>query len=60
MCIRDSASRRPKEPPPELPPNVWPLWFVAFAFHHTRRFGVLYVLGLVGDVVIRKLGLVGP
>ena len=60
LALKAYASRRPKEPPPELPPNVWPLWFVAFAFHHTRRFGVLYVLGLVGDVVIRKLGLVGP
>lgn len=60
LALKAYGSRRPERPPPELPPNVWPLWFVAFAFHHTRRFGMLYVLGLVADVVIRKMGLVGP
>jgi len=60
LSFKAYRARRPKRPPPELPPNVWPLWFVAFAFHHTRRFGMLYVLGLVADVVIRKMGLVGP
>ncbi|MBE7480375.1 MAG: prenyltransferase [Polyangiaceae bacterium] len=60
LALKAYRFRRPAKPPPELPPNVWPLWFVAFAFHHTRRFGLLYVLGLVADVVLRKMGLVGP
>lgn len=60
LSIKAYRQRRPERPPKELPPNVWPLWFVAFAFHHTRRFGMLYVLGLVLDVVVRKVGLVGP
>jgi 1,4-dihydroxy-2-naphthoate octaprenyltransferase len=50
---------RPKAPPPELPKGVWPLWFVAFAFIHTRRFGLLYVAGIVLDVTIRRMGLIG-
>ncbi|MCA9597319.1 MAG: prenyltransferase [Myxococcales bacterium] len=50
---------RPAKPPPELPKGVWPLWFVAFAFIHTRRFGLLYVVGIVIDVVIRRMGLIG-
>ncbi len=35
---------RPAEPPPRFP--VWPLWFAAVAFLHTRRAGALLVLGL--------------
>jgi 1,4-dihydroxy-2-naphthoate octaprenyltransferase len=40
------ALRRPK---PAAPPRgfpVWPLWFAAFAFTHTRRAGALLVAGL--------------
>ena len=36
---------RPERPPPHFP--VWPLWFAAIAFVHTRRAGALLVLGLV-------------
>jgi 1,4-dihydroxy-2-naphthoate octaprenyltransferase len=35
---------RPKAPPRRFP--VWPLWFAAIAFLHTRRAGALLVLGL--------------
>jgi 1,4-dihydroxy-2-naphthoate octaprenyltransferase len=38
------------QPKPEAPPAgfpVWPLWFAAAAFVHTRRAGSLLVLGLV-------------
>ncbi len=40
------ALRRPR---PEHPPRgfpVWPLWFAAFCFTHTRRAGALLVAGL--------------
>ncbi len=40
------ALRRPR---PDAPPRgfpVWPLWFAAFAFTHTRRAGALLVAGL--------------
>ena len=36
---------KPEEPPESFP--VWPLWFAAIAFVHTRRAGSLLVLGLV-------------
>jgi len=36
---------KPDAPPPRFP--VWPLWFAAVAFVHTRRAGSLLVLGLV-------------
>ncbi len=35
---------RPAEPPPGFP--VWPLWFAAICFLHTRRAGALLVAGL--------------
>lgn len=35
---------RPAEPPANYP--VWPLWYTAAAFLHTRRAGALFVLGL--------------
>jgi 1,4-dihydroxy-2-naphthoate octaprenyltransferase len=40
------ALRRPK---PDKPPRrfpIWPLWFAAFTFTHTRRAGALLVAGL--------------
>ena len=40
---------RPDAPPPDFP--VWPLWFAAIAFVHTRRAGGLLVLGLAGAAV---------
>lgn len=57
--IRAYRHPRPERAPKRFPPNVWPLWFVAFAFRHTRRFGALYVAAIVIDVVIRRMGLVG-
>ena len=41
---------KPEAPPPGFP--IWPLWFAALAFVHTRRAGGLLVLGtLVGALV---------
>lgn len=49
------TSPKPKVCPPEFPrKDIWPLWFVAFAFVHMRRFGGLYVLGLVVDTLYSR------
>jgi 1,4-dihydroxy-2-naphthoate octaprenyltransferase len=53
------ALRRPR---PERPPcgfPVWPLWFAAFAFTHTRRAGALLVAGLAVAAIfgVKPLGL---
>lgn len=50
------GSPRPLSAPPQLPPGIWPLFFVALAFHHMRWFGGLFVLGVVLDVVRLSLG----
>jgi 1,4-dihydroxy-2-naphthoate polyprenyltransferase len=44
---------RPTEPPANYPKDTWPLWFVSFAFIHNRRFGLLYLAGLIGEVLLR-------
>lgn len=46
----------PTERPATVPADIWPLYFSAFAFWHTRRFGGLFLLGLVLDVLLRRLG----
>jgi len=55
-AVRAFRQPRPVVPPRQYPPNIWPLWFAAFAFQHTRRFGSLFLLGLAADVVARRLG----
>jgi 1,4-dihydroxy-2-naphthoate octaprenyltransferase len=59
LAFRAYSAPRPPRPPKRYPPNIWPLWFVAFAFNHMRRFGALYVLALALDVVLRRMGIVG-
>ena len=46
----------PTSMPEEYRADVWPLWFVAFAFLHNRRFGVLFAAGLILEVVLRSAG----
>jgi 1,4-dihydroxy-2-naphthoate octaprenyltransferase len=46
---------RPDEPPEEMPEGVWPLYFVAAAFWYNRRFGALFLLGLILDIVVTKV-----
>ena len=49
------ARPRPAERPVTYPADVWPLYYVAYAFAHNRRFGLLLLLALVGDVALRLL-----
>lgn len=49
---------KPTERPADYGEEVWPLWFVALSFMHNKRFGMLYVLGLILDVGLRALHIV--
>ena len=43
------------EPKPAAPPpgyRIWPLWYVALAFHHNKLAGGLFVLGLVVNLAL--------
>ena len=44
-----------RSPPPESAPEgypIWPLWYVAWAFRHTRRAGGLLIAGLLLNAVL--------
>jgi 1,4-dihydroxy-2-naphthoate octaprenyltransferase len=46
-----------RRPPPDEPPKnfpVWPLWYAALAWVHTRQAGLLLVLGLAIGVLARQ------
>ncbi len=49
-------SPKPAAAPATYPPDVWPLWFVALAFGHSRRFGGFFLLGLIVDTALKLLG----
>ncbi len=51
------AKPRPAEAPADLPPNTWPLYLSAHAFQYNKRFGSLFLLGLILDVVLVKTGI---
>jgi 1,4-dihydroxy-2-naphthoate octaprenyltransferase len=46
---------RPAGPPEWYPPGAWPLWFVSLAFLHNRRYGLLFLAGLIGEVVLKSM-----
>jgi 1,4-dihydroxy-2-naphthoate octaprenyltransferase len=48
------AKPRPRERPEHWPQLAWPLYFVRMAFVHNRRFGLLLLVGLVGDLLVRS------
>ena len=41
------AAPKPAQRPDEFPEAIWPLWFSAIAFDHTRKFTSLFVLSLL-------------
>ncbi|MGH2407949.1 MAG: prenyltransferase [Candidatus Limnocylindrales bacterium] len=43
---------KPLAPPPGYPQRGWPLWFVGYAFVHTRRAGGLLTLGLLLNALV--------
>ena len=51
--FRVLRAQRPAAKPAAYPANVWPGWFVAHAFLHNRRWGSLFLLGLVADLIAR-------
>lgn len=46
---------RPKEAPADLGPDIWPLYLSAHAFLYNKRFGGLFLLGLILDILFVKL-----
>jgi len=46
---------KPAQPPEGYPEDGWPLWYVAFSFLHNRRFGLLFLLGLIVDTFLVRV-----
>jgi 1,4-dihydroxy-2-naphthoate octaprenyltransferase len=46
---------RPAARPAAYPADAWPLWYVAYAFAHNRRFGLLFLVGLIADLAVRAV-----
>ncbi len=44
---------RPAEAPPGYP--IWPRWFSTLAFVHNRKFGNLFVVGVILDTALRLM-----
>jgi 1,4-dihydroxy-2-naphthoate octaprenyltransferase len=48
------SNPKPLEKPADFP-DVWPNYYVAAAFHHTRRFGGLFLLAVILDTAVQLL-----
>lgn len=48
-------SPKPEKMPEQFIAEIWPAWYVAFAFYHNRRFGMFFILGLFIDAVIKHI-----
>ncbi|HUX20200.1 MAG TPA: prenyltransferase [Spirochaetia bacterium] len=46
---------KPDGKPEWYPDDAWPLWFVGSAFVFTRRFGGLFIVGVLADTLIRRI-----
>ena len=46
---------RPDAAPEGYDKNAWPLYLVAHAFEFTRLFGLMFLLGLIADVMMYKV-----
>ncbi len=45
--LESFRSDKPTARPEGFPENIWPLWFSAFAFDHTRKFTTLFIAALL-------------
>lgn len=43
-------ANKPEQKPDDFPDNIWPLWFSAFAFDHTRKFSGLFLVALILEI----------
>ncbi|MDX1735129.1 MAG: prenyltransferase, partial [Halioglobus sp.] len=46
------SAPKPQQAPPDYPADIWPLWFAAHAFAHTRRFTALFLAGVIADTLL--------
>ncbi len=44
---------KPAQCPENYDQNTWPLWFVAISFVHNKRYGMVFLLGLILDILLK-------
>ncbi len=49
--VKIFSKPKPNTRPNDYPETAWPLWFVAYAFVHNRKFGILFMLGLLLETI---------
>lgn len=54
QTIRIFLKPKPEKPDPERK-TTWPLYFASFAFVYNRRFSLLFLAGLLTDVLLTKI-----
>lgn len=50
--FRVFSAPKPDSMPDDYPPSVWPLWFSAHAFRHTRHFTSAFLAGVILDTLL--------
>lgn len=45
-------ANKPETKPSDFPETIWPLWFSAFAFDHTRKFSGLFLIALILEIAV--------
>ncbi len=54
--VRIFSYPRPGTEPGSLQKGVWPLYLSAHAFNYNKRFGLLFLSGLIIDLILLKMG----
>lgn len=57
-AVKIFSKPRPKSKPEGEAGKTWPLYVVDYAFQYNKRFGLLFLLGLIIDLVLLKSGIV--
>jgi 1,4-dihydroxy-2-naphthoate octaprenyltransferase len=60
--VKAFSKELPEDKPDGYRSDIWPLWFVAFAFDHNKKFGGLLLLGLLIQLILLTLHppIIGP
>jgi 1,4-dihydroxy-2-naphthoate octaprenyltransferase len=53
-AVKIFSKPRPEKEPEDLAPDVWPLYLSAHAFAYNKRFGGLFLLGIIMDLILYK------
>ena len=59
-AYRILGKTRPENKPDDYPSSSWPLWFVGYTFVFNRKYGSLFVVGLIAGVILYHLAGIPP